>query len=222
MLSSKEHQRINQAVYIATKQEFMKKIAVLVAAVLLAVTASAQGKFGITAGMNFNSAKIQDIELDSRMGWSAGITYAFDLPLGFSIQPSLVYTQRGLQIDASNLEISRTVGSLNLPVSVQWGPDLLVARPFIDVTPYVGYSLMNKAKAEAAGLTSDVKGKNSFEYGLGLGAGLNVWKIQAIIRYNWNFGTLGSLKDFTEVDLGGLTSDSKNYGGISLHLAFFF
>lgn len=197
----------------------MKKIFILAAIAMMAfsVSASAQG-FGVTAGMNFNSAKIKDVKMDAQAGWNVGVTYGFNLPLGFSIQPALVYSQKGALLEEVT-DTKQTVGSINIPVSVQWGPDLLVARPFVDVTPYVGYSLFNKAEGD---LLKDLKGGNGFEYGLGVGAGLNIWKLQAVVRYNWNFGVLGSLKDFTEIDLGDLNPENQNYGGISFHLAFFF
>lgn len=198
----------------------MKRILLVLASVLVLASFSASAKgFGVTAGMNFNSAKIKDLKMDSQTGWNVGLTYAFNLPLGFSIQPSLVYSQKGALVMDALTEVKQTVGSVNLPVSVQWGPDLLVARPFVDVTPYVGYSLFNKAKGE---ILDDIKGGNGFEYGLGVGAGLNVWKIQAIVRYNWNFGVLGSLKDFTGINIKDLNAENPTYGGISVHLAFFF
>ena len=202
----------------------MKKfITALVAAMMLfSVQANAGGGFGITGGMNFNSAKIKDVKMDAQAGWNVGLTYSLDLPLGFSLQPSLVYSQKGALVGSEGLNVTQTVGSLNLPVSVQWGPDLLVARPFLDVTPYVGYSLSNKLKGEVLGVSAEDKGKNAFEYGLGVGAGLDVWKLQVIVRYNWNFGVLGSLKDFTGIKLGDLKSENQTFGGISVHLAFFF
>ena len=202
----------------------MKKfITALAAAMMLfSVQAYAGGKFGVTGGMNFNSAKVKDVKMDAQAGWNVGLTYNLDLPLGFSLQPALVYTQKGALIGTDAVNVKQSVGSLNLPVSVQWGPDLLVARPFLDVTPYVGYSLVNKVETEVLGISAGDKGKNAFEYGLGVGAGLDVWKLQVVVRYNWNFGVLGSLKDFTDIELGDLKSDNENFGGISVHLAFFF
>lgn len=212
----------------------MKKYIIVVAAVLMAfaTTASAQVKFGLTAGMNFNSAKISDVKMDAKAGWNVGATLQVDLPLGFSIQPSLVYMHKaaGFEVPALSsaivddlkLQVLQTVGSVVLPVSVQWGPDLIVARPFLDVTPYVGYSLTNKVKSDFAGVEETVKGGNGLDYGLGLGAGLNVWKLQAIVRYNWNFGVLGNYKDFTGVDLGNLNTENETYGGITVSLAYFF
>ena len=203
----------------------MKRFLIIAAIAMMAfsVASSAQSRFGVTAGMNFNSAKIQDVKMDAQAGWNVGLTYKLDLPLGFSLQPSLVYTQKGAFIGDKDLAgITQKVGALNLPVSVQWGPDLLVARPFIDVTPYVGYSLFNKAEAEVLGVAEEKSGKNAFDYGLGVGAGLNVWKLQVIVRYNWNFGVLGSLKDFAGVDLGDLNAENETFGGISVNVAFFF
>ena len=202
----------------------MKKLMTALAAamMLFSVQAYAGGKFGVTGGLNFNTAKIKDVKLDAQAGWNVGLTYNLDLPLGFSLQPALVYTQKGALVGTDAVSVKQSVGSLNLPVSVQWGPDLLVARPFVDVTPYVGYSLVNKVTADVLGISTGDKGKNSFEYGLGVGAGLDVWKLQVIVRYNWNFGVLGSLKDFTNIQLDDLKSENEKFGGISVHLAFFF
>lgn len=212
----------------------MKRYIIVIAAAMLAfsATAAAQVNFGVTAGMNFNSAKINDVKMDAKAGWNVGATVQFDLPLGFSLQPSLVYMQKAAGYETPELSSGiledlkasfvQTVGSLVLPVSVQWGPDLLVARPFLDVTPYVGYSLSNKIKADVAGLEEVVKGGNGLDYGLGLGAGINVWKLQAIVRYNWNFGVLGNYEDFTDIKLGDLNSENETFGGITVSVAFFF
>lgn len=205
----------------------MKKIlvaaAMLVASVIAADNASAQ-KFGVTAGLNFNSVDVKDVQLDAKAGFSAGITYLLDLPLGLSVQPALLYTQNSVDLSVlESVEAMQKVGSLKVPVSVQWGPDLIVARPFLDVTPYVGYSLSNKIEG---GLEGIVKGEtdleNKFEYGVGIGAGVNVWKLQAIVRYNWNFGALGSIEDFKNIELGDLKTENSTYGGVTCTVAFFF
>ena len=217
----------------------MKKLFIIAAAVMmtLSVSASAQG-FGVTAGMNFNSAKIQDVKMDAQVGWNLGVTYAVNLPLGFSLQPSLVYSHSGALVAASisdvssqlsdyigdwKAQIKQTVGSVVLPVSIQWGPDLLVARPFLDVTPYVGYSLLNKISGEVTGLPEVVeKVAGELDYGIGLGAGLKVWKLQAIVRYNWSFGPLGDMEKFKNPNLGDFTSENYTFGGISVNLSYFF
>jgi hypothetical protein len=174
--------------------------------------------------LNFNTSKFTEVDVKARTGWSAGATCLVDLPLGFSVQPSLLYHQKGANITN---ELSQNMGFLELPVSVQWGPDLLIFRPFLDVTPYVGYALSNKFSASLAGLEFDSDewdGKERFEYGLGIGAGVNVWKLQLIARYNWNFGSLYNVEGWDDIkpNLKDLKSTSDNFGGVTLSMAFLF
>jgi hypothetical protein len=204
----------------------MKRILMIVLAVFLlaGISASAQAKWGVTAGLNFNTSKFTEVDVKARTGWNAGATLLVDLPLGFSLQPSLVYHEKSANLTE---KVSQTMGYIELPVSVQWGPELLIFRPFLDVTPYVGYALSNKFSASVAGIDlSDEgwKGKERFEYGLGLGAGVNVWKLQFIARYNWNFGSLYNVEGWDDIKphLKDLNSKSENFGGVTLSLAFLF
>ena len=209
----------------------MKKLLVVFAALLLtSVAVSAKGGFGITAGFNTNVAQLEDVSLDSRYGWNAGLTCSINLPLGFSLQPSLLYTQKSGVVALQDFgewneffaaNAYQTVGSVVVPVSVQWGPNLIVARPFLDVTPYVGYALTNKLKPVAQDWEGVQKGELGLDYGVGLGAGINVWKLQAIVRYNWSFGTMGNFKDFFNIDYAEAVKNTV-YGGISVNVAYFF
>ncbi len=210
----------------------MKKLFVIVAAILVtSVAASAKGGLGVTAGINTNSTKVQDIQTAPRTGFNFGLTYSLDLPLGFSVQPSVVYTHKSANLSLTGLgvldalvsnKVFQNVGSLNVPVSVQWGPNLIVARPFLDVTPYIGYTVSNNIKGMAGDVKSVLEGEKSLDYGVGIGGGIHVWKLQAIVRYNWSFGTMGNLEDFTELELGDLKTADRVYGGISVNLAYFF
>lgn len=204
----------------------MKRFFTIALGVMLmcAFNAVGQTRWGVTAGVNFNNSKFSEVDVQAKTGWSAGATCLLDLPLGFSIQPSLLYHQKGANITN---EIAQTMGYLELPVSVQWGPDLLIFRPFLDVTPYIGYALSNEVTTSLAGLqhtASSWRGKERFEYGLGIGAGINVWKLQLIARYNWNFGSLYDVEGWDDIkpNLKGLDADNENFGGISINLAFLF
>ncbi|MBE6240536.1 MAG: PorT family protein [Bacteroidales bacterium] len=191
--------------------------------------------FGITGGASFTGLK--DVSSGMTTGYHAGLTYKFKLPFGFAIQPSLMYHMKSSLVEdayqnGSSLDLK--TGYLELPVSFQWGPDLILFRPFLDVTPFVGYGLNNKLSGYSAASDKVVveknrwDGMNRLEYGLGLGVGIDIWKFQVIGRYNWNFGPLfdaeGDLPDADSVLESARSSilDGKNFGGLTLTVAFIF
>ncbi len=214
----------------------MKRFLTVAVAFLLifSAQASAQAKWGVTGGMNFNTSKFTEIDVKAKAGWNLGLTALVDLPLGFSLQPSLVYSQKGVNLISSNLlNASQSMGFIELPVSVQWGPDLLLFRPFIDVTPYVGYAVNNKfvAKVADSSISGSVAGDSTswndlrrFEYGIGVGGGVNVWRLQVLARYCWNLGSLYSVEGWDDIkeSISGLNRESRNFGGVQVGVSFFF
>lgn len=191
-----------------------------------AIQLSAQSRFGIIGGVGFNKAKFAEIVSDrNTTGWNAGVTLSVDLPAGFSLQPSLCYHQKEAVLLG---DISQKMGYVELPLSIQWGPDLMLLRPLVDVTPYVGYALTNGLSGEGAGkFFSDFNSlevKQRFEYGLGIGGGLEVWRLQLICRYNWNFGNLYSVEGWKDIQesISDIKTASRNFEGITLSMAFFF
>ncbi len=221
----------------------MKKFlfpAVLAAVFVLVWTgdAFAQGRFGVMGGINFSKIEAQSINRSSMTKFHAGVTYQLKLPLGFSIQPALLYNVKGAKLGGVNYEGAGmnndlTVGYIEIPVSVQWGPDLLLFRPFLDITPYIGYGLHNRISANVPGIETqslvnvwDSAALNRFEYGIGVGIGLEIWKFQLIGRYNWNLGSLYDLK--ADIDAGGFNQavrnimSNSNFGGFTLTAALLF
>lgn len=224
-------------------KRFFAVIAVCAVTMLSAFNASAQ-RFGVSAGANFTS--MQDIDESSATGYVVGGTVQFRLPLGLSVQPSLLYSAKASEVGSTALNtLKMGVGYLELPVSLQWGPDLLLFRPFLDVTPYIGCALntniktvaddvdlgldgLNQIKNEALGAFK--KGfdnmVNDLEYGLGVGGGLEFWRLQLVCRYNWNFGPLVKVdnKEVSEVIQQQINDavKGKNFGGVSLSLTFMF
>ena len=140
-------------------------IALFCAIALFTATGAGAVKYGVVTGATFPD------------GWHAGGTMQFKLPAGFSVQPSLMYNYTS----QNNLE---------LPVSLQWGPDLLVFRPYIEVAPYAGYQFIDAGR---------------LGYGLGVGGGIEFWRVQVSCRYNW-----------------GLDDIVQKYRGATLSVAFLF
>ena len=217
----------------------MKRILTVIALCVMTFWSSQTlraGDFGVVAGAGFTSVK--NIGADLATGYHAGITYKFHLPVGFAFQPSLLYNMKTTQVDealAGQVKFDYKMGYLELPLSLQWGPDLLLFRPFLDVSPYVGYALNNEFTASTGAesrlsvdFTNKWEGVNRLEYGLGLGGGLEIWKIQVTCRYNWNFGPLfdddGTTVTAAEVisNVKGAKLSDENFGGVTLSVALLF
>jgi hypothetical protein len=174
-------------------------------ALLCAVQSSAQ-KYGVVGGATFSS--IHGLENSSKTGWNVGGTVQFKLPLGFSVQPSLVYNCKAAELSSGVGSAGLKVDYIELPVSFQWGPDLILFRPFLDVTPFAGYGLNNKSWSQAfEDIRDSWNDVNRWEYGVGTGLGFDIWKFQVIARYNWNLSSF---------------SDEMTFSGATLSLAYLF
>lgn len=201
--------------------------------------AAAQIKYGVTGGFSFPHAS-GTVNRGTMTKYNAGFTCQFKLPLGFSIQPSLVYHVKGARVgtiegvQGANLDLA--IGYLELPVSFQWGPDLLLFRPFIDVTPYIGVGLNNEMYCSAAGISGfsgkDIwqnEGITRMEYGAGVGIGIEIWRFQVIGRYNWNFSPIYKAGDNgtnLSSQIGwytyGAFRNGSTFRGLTLSVSFLF
>ena len=208
----------------------MKRIFFLVLFCCLCVVCPTKvqaGNYGVVGGVSLLGVKNADFK--SATGYHAGVTYKFRLPVGFAIQPSLLYHAKVSRSDMSAVNAELNVGYLELPVSFQWGPDLLLFRPFLDISPFIGYGLNHDMSFQSYDEPQTILVKDSwskisrFEYGLGLGGGIEVWKFQFVCRYNWNFGSL--LNKDGKIDGQSLltkTVGNNNFGGVTLSLALLF
>ena len=205
----------------------MKKLAIILSVFLLsAVSMKAQSGFGVKAGMNFNS--MSDLEFNDltrtvnrKTGFHAGVLYKLDLPFGFAVQPELLYVQKGGSVAEQHTASSATSVStsgdfkmhyLQLPVNLQWGLDLVLFRPFLMVSPFLSYQLSKESNISGMKWQTEKLG-----YGIGLGAGLDLWKFQVSGKYNWDLGKASEFKwDGVNTFKGG-----KNKG-FELSLAFIF
>ncbi len=217
----------------------MKKafiVAALTAALALCADASAQSylspRVGIIGGFTSSSTSIKEVDNKSVSLYHVGLTAEIPLFGGLAIQPSVLYQVKGLSADKwGSSSVSETVGSfetkvgyLEVPVQIQWGPDLLAFRPYVFAEPFIGYRLgQNTEGVFADGLKDSLK---KFEYGLGVGGGVEVWKLQLSIKYFWNFGDIydkgGNLIDSSKDAVRDAVNNGNNFNGIMASVAFFF
>ncbi len=138
------------------------------------------GNFGVVGGANFHSYTSAGLKSHTLTQWHAGLAYKINLPVGFQIQPTVLYHVKPAVTD--NVPLDLSVGNIELMASFQWGIDLILFRPFVEVSPFMGYGV------NGWGSLVDMWKKDweKFEYGLGVGGGLQVWRFQLNARYNWN------------------------------------
>ena len=82
----------------------MKKLIAISAAILMAALLSTDAdakRFGIKAGVNVTDLNVENVESVGALGYQAGISWQFDLPLGFAIQPDLLYHVKASRISES-------------------------------------------------------------------------------------------------------------------------
>ena len=199
----------------------MKRLIVIAVALLTAVTASAEG-FGIVGGYTSSSLKMQEMSFKSSAGIHAGVAYNLPLGAGFNLQPMLLYNVKGYNWEGSNTDALKEqagkFGYVELPVQLQWGPDLLLLRPYLLAEPFVGYAVTGskvinseRAKADWSNMKSRV------EYGVGVGAGVEVYnRVQVSFKYYWNFEDATQWSDITDKVKG------KGFSGLLFTAGIFF
>ncbi len=132
------------------KQMIKKRFLLLAALAMFFQIGAAVGQttFGAKAGLNLSNLSIEDAD-DSNLlpGFHAGL-FA-NLPLGgaFSVQPELVYTQKGSKWESGvgDSEVKLNLGYLELPVNLVYN----LAPDFdFQLGPYIGYLLSSKLDSD--------------------------------------------------------------------------
>ena len=203
----------------------MKRIITLVAvaAASLLMAARAHAQFGIVGGITSSTTEMTTAEdVKSMSLYHAGLTYKFNLGAGFAIQPSVLYQVKGANLGelntASSDDFKVKSGYVEVPVGFQWGPDLMVFRPFVMAEPFIGYQVTSSDRGADSIEGWTEQAKNKFEYGFALGGGLELaGNIQLSVQWFNNMGSL--MKD----DSSSSFSDKvKNFKGIKFSLAILF
>ena len=211
----------------------MKKtmIAAFVATLAFALNVSAQHytnpRFGIIGGITSSSGKVKEVDTKSISLYHAGLAFEIPAGAGFAVQPQVLYQVKGMSLDKwgdnTGSDISKSletnVGYIELPVQIQWGPDLVAFRPYAFVEPFVGYQITTKGEDEIRTVGSEFE---KVEYGMSLGAGIDISHFQISAKYFWNFGNVykGNINQ-TGNTIKEL-KDGNNFNGVAISLAIFF
>lgn len=212
----------------------MKKLISILAVTILAIAFSNDAearRFGIKAGVNVSNLNVENVEAMGTLGYQAGLSWQFDLPLGFAIQPDILYHVKATKFE--DVESQLGFGYVEVPVNIQWGLRFANKniRIFAQASPFVGYAVSQVGETESvlgemAGTLESVgvntenidkwANVNRLSYGAGLGAGVQLGFLQLTAQYNWNFGN--SLKGEKFETL----FNKSNFGGYTISLAIMF
>ena len=232
----------------------MKKLFSIITIALVSASVASAQHFGVIGGFtsSYTSINTKDAmaNLKNVSLWHAGVAYCQEIGPNFAVQPQLMYQMKGANAyqtitegaykDAMNSFQSST-GFLELSVGLQVGIDLLVARPYFLLEPFVGYAVykgkdtfsqVGEKVVNGSVTDADVNAalnnvKNGLEYGFGVGAGVTVLDhFQVSVQWYMNLGNLynnGKI-DSAQIadDVKTYYKDIKNYQGIKVTAGFFF
>ena len=217
----------------------MKRILLTMIFLCAGIAAFAQEGVGVFGGVTSSSAKLQDFNIDNVTQFRAGIAYKYPVALGFAVQPEFSYSVKGTDLTyALNNEVELSMFNLHMgfveaALQLQWGPDLLIFRPYALVEPFVGYAFNDRIQTKAVGGTSITRNNvwdsiQRLEYGYAWGGGLDLFGfMQVSAKHYVNCGSLykapehGRPETVDEFVMSAF-KDNKNFQGWVISLAFFF
>ena len=182
-------------------------------------------KFGIKGGLNLTNLYVNDVKDEHiKAGFNAGFFAKLPVTRGFSIQPELLYSQKGAKLDYDNVfgsgEYRFNLNYVELPLTAVFN----VARNFnLHVGGYASYLVsanITQLKSNGDGNTiTDLNEDNfnRFDYGLVGGLGVDVDNFTIGARYNYGLREVGKSGTLS----GNVTSNSKN-SAINLFIGFGF
>lgn len=200
--------------------------------------------WGVVGSLTMSYAPFQSFwEGDDMMlRGRGGVAYKYSLGHGFVIQPQLMFNEKSVRLynktasDVKYPRLSVENGYIELPVQVQWGPQIPFGHLFVFAEPFVGFGINGYASGFRNPHRNEWKDCNMsrFEYGMGLGLGYELWHVQFSAQYSLNFGNLcidPSVPDPDPNDSEIVTISSqmartfnscRNFGGIYFTMGFFF
>lgn len=199
----------------------------LAASAVLSAGASAQIlgglRFGVTGAYTTSNHTLRGFDTEKVGKYNLGVTLQIPLVNGFAIQPSVLYQVKGNDLGSAALESHELAGYLEtkpgyieIPVQVQWGPDLMFFRPYVLAEPFIGWRMTkDKGKSATGAALSDT------EYGLGLGVGIELGMFQLSYRYYWNCGDLYDANNVSDSTIQTAVRGGDNYSGSKLSLVIF-
>ena len=181
-----------------TLNRFARMAMMWVMVCALATPAFSQIKFGLRGGVDLNSMSFKDVDVSksNRAGFFIGPTVRVSTPMFLSVDGSLLYNYRSMEID----DETRSINNLNVPINLRAGFGLLGIGAFVSAGPQFTFNLDGDSSfGDAATDLVNMDMKNT-QLSLNFGAGVHVSHFEAGVYYNL---PLGDTADFNVIDTAG-------------------
>ena len=199
----------------------MKKfltVVVLFAALMTAVPAKAEVKFGVKGGLNLTSMSLdaKAIDKSNQAGFFIGPTFKFTLPIvGLGFDASALYDQRKAEVDDTSIKQQ----SIQIPINIRYGIGLgSTASIYFFAGPQFGFNVGDKDIKTDVGNWTFKSSNISANVGLGL---MLLSHLQISANYNFGLGKTGEFDEF----LPGAVNAIKENGKLNawqIGVAYFF
>lgn len=180
------------------------RIALVLLLATITLVANSQVRFGVKGGLNITNYVLDDEKIDdndAKYGFNAGIYLRLPVAGFISLQPELLYTQKGSKIEMTKYRVVINTKSstdyIELPVLLDFA---VFDALHVQVGPYFSY-LINKeaitSNSSNNSIINQVKEEfkkvklNELDYGLAFGASFVSRRLVLSLRYNHGLQTLG-------------------------------
>jgi len=141
--------------------------------------------YGIVFGQNVATIKSKEgSSQDVITGSMGGLALQVVWPKGFVVQPEVLYSQKGCTFSSTGVKYD--IDYLEIPVRVTYRLHMAEVKPYVFASPYGAYAIKI---AENGDVGSDITPDqiNKLDFGFGVGAGFDVWKLQLSFKNTWGF-----------------------------------
>lgn len=183
-------------------------------------------KFGIKAGLNLSNLYVDEVEDENmKAGLNAGFYAKLPITRGFSLQPELIYSNKGAKLRYDNFVLGEGEYRFNLHYVEL--PIMGVINVLPNFNIHAGPYLSFLAGADIKDMNDDgsidnvrdlnADNFNRFDVGVSAGLGFDIQNITLGARYNYGLSEIGKSGSLS----GQLTRDAKN-SAISVYIGFGF
>jgi hypothetical protein len=195
---------------------------------LLGMPLAGQGArigFGVMGGLAVANLHGSDVDptLKSRTGFTAGVFLSAPIARNFTLEPQVLYVQKGTRAEASGVTATAKLDYLEVPLLLKLVFPMSgsnAVAPSIFVAPAVGFRISCKADATGGGGSASVTcgdagvSVKSTDFSAAAGVGLDIGAFVIQGRYDYGLVKIGDYSQPADVKTGAwLFTLGYRFGG---------